>query len=296
MSAKGTLPEADSARGAAPNSPLAKLARLFVGWTSHHPLKIIIAFVILTAVSGALRRPAFCYQYRRQCIDLGRSALAATGAGLRVGFSAKHARRSSRSSTRPRRNWPTPPRPPWPISCRNTTDFSARSRSSAGEGFLRAMALLFLDMPELTATLTQLEGASPSLAILAADPSLRGLIQAFSLSLGAAQMGMFDSMPQTLNQLADTVESVLAGRPTSFSWKEFLQERAGKAGRQAPADRNLAETRLQYIGARPPGDGGDPRSRRASEPRIRFSCSAQTDRTRSNRRPGIRHASTRRFD
>ena len=137
---------------------------------------------------------------------------------------------SSRSLTLLRRNWLTPRRPPWPISCRNTTDFSARSRNSAGEGFLRAMALLFLDMPQLTGILTQLEGASPSLAILAADPSLRGLIQAFSLSLGAAQMGMFDSMPQTLNQLADTVESVLAGRPTSFSWKEFLQSEPAKPG------------------------------------------------------------------
>ena len=85
-------------------------------------------------------------------------------------------------------------------------------------------------MPQLSGILTQLEGASPSLAILAADPSLRGLIQAFSLSLGAAQMGMFESMPQTLNQLADTVESVLAGRPTSFSWKEFLQSEPAKPG------------------------------------------------------------------
>jgi hopanoid biosynthesis associated RND transporter like protein HpnN len=85
-------------------------------------------------------------------------------------------------------------------------------------------------MPQLAGILTQLEGASPSLAILAADPSLRGLIQAFSLSLGAAQMGMFESMPQTLTELADTVESVLAGRPTSFSWKEFLNSEPAKPG------------------------------------------------------------------
>ncbi len=108
-----------------------------------------------------------------------------------------------------------------------------RSIEELGGGeFFEREALLFLDMPDLTATLTQLEGASPSLAILAADPSLRGVIQAFSLSLGAAQMGMFDSMPQSLNKLADTVESVLAGRPTSFSWKEFLQGDSAK-----PSDR-----------------------------------------------------------
>src|SRR5690348_1317064 len=85
-------------------------------------------------------------------------------------------------------------------------------------------------MPDLTGLLTQLQGASPSLSVQAADPSVRGLIQAFSLSLGAAQMGMFDTMPQTLNKLANTVESVLAGHPTTFSWKEFLQGDAAKLG------------------------------------------------------------------
>ena len=106
-----------------------------------------------------------------------------------------------------------------------------RSVEEIGGGkFFESNGLLFLDMPQLSGILTQLEGASPSLAILAADPSLRGLIQAFSLSLGAAQMGMFESMPQTLNQLADTVESVLAGRPTNFSWKEFLQNEPAKPG------------------------------------------------------------------
>ena len=82
MSAKGTLPEADSLRGPALSSRSAKLAQLFVEWTSQHPLKIIVAFVILTAVLRPLRCPAFFYQHRRQRIDFGRSPLAATGAGL----------------------------------------------------------------------------------------------------------------------------------------------------------------------------------------------------------------------
>ena len=111
----------------------------------------------------------------------------------------KARKRSSPSLTPPRRNWPTPLRPPWLISCRNRSGLFRSVEELGGGSFFEREALLFLDMPDLTATLTQLEGASPSLAILAADPSLRGLIQAFSLSLGAAQMGMFDSMPQTLN-------------------------------------------------------------------------------------------------
>jgi uncharacterized protein len=51
MAAKGTLPETQSPRRPASNTPLVKLAWLFVGWTSH-PLEIVIAFVILAAASG----------------------------------------------------------------------------------------------------------------------------------------------------------------------------------------------------------------------------------------------------
>ena len=56
MSAKGTLPEADSLRVPPLSSRAAKLAQLFVEWTSQHPVKIIVAFVILTFV--ALMREA----------------------------------------------------------------------------------------------------------------------------------------------------------------------------------------------------------------------------------------------
>ena len=52
MSAKGTAPEADLLRGPALRSRSAELAQLFVESTSQHPLKIIVAFVILTFVSG----------------------------------------------------------------------------------------------------------------------------------------------------------------------------------------------------------------------------------------------------
>ena len=52
MSAKGTAPEVDLLRVPVPRSRSAKLAQLFVEWTSQHPLKVIVAFVILTALSG----------------------------------------------------------------------------------------------------------------------------------------------------------------------------------------------------------------------------------------------------
>jgi len=110
----------------------------------------------------------------------------------------------------------------------NSDLFQAVQTLDGGTFFTRN-GLLFLPMEDLTTTLGQLEGAGPAIAIVSGDPSLRGLVQAFSLSLGAAQMGMFENMPQTLSLLADTVESGLAQQPTEFSWKEFLTDRPPSA-------------------------------------------------------------------
>jgi len=229
MAVNGTLPEADAPRGAASNSPLNALARLFVGWTSYHPLTVTIAFVILTGVSGV-------YVAWHFAIDTDVNALISADLPWRQRELAyESAFPQSTQAILAVVDAPTPELADAAATALadqlSQHDGLFRSIEELGGGsFFEREALLFLDVPDLTATLTQLEGASPSLAILAADPSLRGLIQAFSLSLGAAQMGMFDSMPQTLNKLADTVESVLAGRPTSFSWKEFLQGEPAKPG------------------------------------------------------------------
>ena len=229
MAVNGTLPEADAPRGAASSSPLTALARLFVGWTSYHPLKIIIAFAILSAVSCV-------YVVRHFAIDTDVNALISADLPWRQRELAYElAFPQSTQAILAVVDAPTP-------ELANAAATALTEQLSQQGGLFRSVeelgggsffereGLLFLDTPDLTATLSQLEGASPSLAILAADPSLRGLIQAFSLSLGAAQMGMFDSMPQTLNKLADTVDSVLAGQTTSFSWKEFLSAEPAKPG------------------------------------------------------------------
>jgi uncharacterized protein len=227
MSAKGMAPEADALRGRPFSSRSADFAQLFVEWTSQHPLKVILAFVILTFISGL-------YVVRHFSINTDVNALISADPPWRQRELAyESAFPQSTQGILAVVDAPTP----------ELADAAAtaladqlsqrgelfRSVEELGGGqFFESNGLLFLDMPQLSGILNQLEGASPSLAILAADPSLRGLIQAFSLSLGAAQMGMFESMPQTLNQLADTVESVLAGRPTNFSWKEFLQSEPAK--------------------------------------------------------------------
>jgi hypothetical protein len=208
---------------------LAALISRVVEWTSLHPLKIIVAFVILTVLSGV-------YVVRHFAIDTDVNALISADLPWRQRELAYES--AFPQSTQAILAVVDAPSPELADAAAialadqlSQQERLFRSVEELGGGsFFEREALLFLDMPDLTATLTQLEGASPSLAILAADPSLRGLIQAFSLSLGAAQMGMFDSMPQTLNKLADTVESVLAGRTTSFSWKEFLNGEPPKPG------------------------------------------------------------------
>ena len=229
MSAKETLLEADASRRIGRNAPRANLAQIGVGWTSRHPLQIIIAFVFLTALSGV-------YAVRHFSINTDVNALISADLPWRQRELAYEA--AFPQSTQGILAVVDAPTPELADAAATALadqlsehDGFFRSVEELGGGkFFESHGLLFLDMPQLTGILTQLEGASPSLAILATDPSLRGLIQAFSLSLGAAQMGMFESMPQTLNQLAYTVESVLAGRPTSFSWKEFLQSEPANPG------------------------------------------------------------------
>ena len=226
MAVKSTLSEADAPRS---NSPLVRLIGRVVRWTSHYPLKIIIAFVILTAASGV-------YVARHFAIDTDVNALISADLPWRQRELAyEFAFPQSTQGILAVVDAPTPELADAAATALanqlSQHDGLFRSIEELGGGrFFEREALLFLDMPNLSGTLSQLGGASPSLAILAADPSLRGLIQAFSLSLGAAQMGMFDSMPQTLNKLADTVENVLAGQTISFSWKEFLSGEPAKPG------------------------------------------------------------------
>jgi hypothetical protein len=139
MSAKGTLPEADLLGGPALSARSAKLAQLFVEWTSQRPLKIIVAFVILTFVSGL-------YVVRHFSINTDVNALISADLPWRQRELAyESAFPQSTQGILAVVDAPTselagaPPQPRWPISCPNTMGFSARSRNSAGESFLRAI-------------------------------------------------------------------------------------------------------------------------------------------------------------
>ena len=121
------------------------------------------------------------------------------------------------------------------------TKLFAEVRPLDGDPFFRKNGLLFQSTEELTRTTRGLGQAGPIIGALAGDPSLRGLTRGLSFGLLGVQAGgsKLDDMLRPLSMAADTVEQVLNGRPTSFSWHVLLSGQAPK-----PKDlRRLIETR-----------------------------------------------------
>jgi hopanoid biosynthesis associated RND transporter like protein HpnN len=94
-----------------------------------------------------------------------------------------------------------------------------------GGPFFDRNGLLFLPTEEVARTVGKLGQAGPILGTLAADPSLRGLSQALSLSLIGIQRKQvsLDDMAPVFNMAADSFDAVLAGKPATFSWEVLLK-------------------------------------------------------------------------
>ncbi len=84
--------------------------------------------------------------------------------------------------------------------------------------------LLFMPTAQVAGTTGALTQAAPLIRVLVSDPSLRGLTQALSFGLRSAQVGEGGLAPlaSTLNHASDAVETVLAGKPAFFSWRELI--------------------------------------------------------------------------
>jgi hopanoid biosynthesis associated RND transporter like protein HpnN len=99
--------------------------------------------------------------------------------------------------------------------------------------FFQRNGLLYLSVPELTELTGQLRDARPLLNALARDPSLRGLANLLSVTLGTPlQTGQVSlaGMAPLLQKSAATIEAVLAGRPAALSWQQLLDADTGKGG------------------------------------------------------------------
>ena len=96
-------------------------------------------------------------------------------------------------------------------------------RPDGGPFFERA-GLLFESPQELAATTERLIAAQPLLGTLAADPTLRGLMDALALLAGGAgeQQGAVEALVPPLEALAKAFEALATGTMPVFSWRALF--------------------------------------------------------------------------
>jgi uncharacterized protein len=97
-----------------------------------------------------------------------------------------------------------------------------------GGAFFDRVGLLFEPTDEVAQTTQRLIAAQPLLGTLAADPSMRGLMDALSFVLEGIQRdpARVDTLARPLTRLADAFESIVAGQTPAFSWRSLIEERA----------------------------------------------------------------------
>jgi hopanoid biosynthesis associated RND transporter like protein HpnN len=101
-----------------------------------------------------------------------------------------------------------------------------RSVAEQGGGpFFRRNGLLYAPTDSLEKMTDALTRANPIIGALKGDPSLRGLVQALSFALMGVQQQEIplDAMAHTLDLAAAPIETIAAGQPATFSWKQMLQ-------------------------------------------------------------------------
>jgi len=92
--------------------------------------------------------------------------------------------------------------------------------------FFEKNGLLFLPTAEVKKLTSEFSAGRPLLEVMAGDPSLRGLTGALELGLQGLKRDQFklDDVARPFNMIADTVDSVLAKKPTMFSWQALTSE------------------------------------------------------------------------
>ena len=93
-----------------------------------------------------------------------------------------------------------------------------------GGPYFQRNAFLFLPKDEVARTTEGLMRAQPFLASVAADPSLRGIMDAFAfVNRGVrAKAGTYDDFDRPIAALSDALSSVLSGERTFFSWNQLF--------------------------------------------------------------------------
>src|SRR5262245_10537369 len=97
-------------------------------------------------------------------------------------------------------------------------------RDQAGSDFFTHNGLLFLSSDEVSNATRHIIDAQPFLGPLAADTSLRGIMDGFSAALLGVENGAteLDDLARPFSVFADTLETILRGEPALLSWQELI--------------------------------------------------------------------------
>ncbi len=109
----------------------------------------------------------------------------------------------------------------------DTTMFHNVRRPDGGPFFNRA-GLLFAPPEEVARTTRQIIAAQPLLGTLAADPTLRGVMDALSLVLEGVRREQIklDDLQRPLAAFAEAIETSNAGKVSRFSWRTLIMARS----------------------------------------------------------------------
>src|SRR5579872_3928625 len=101
-------------------------------------------------------------------------------------------------------------------------------RMPQGGEFFQRNALLYLPLPQVQQTVLQLRQAGPLAGMLAADPSLRGVMQALLAGIQGAEEQHFPAaaLDRPMTMLSGTLDQLVSGKQPVFSWQELLNEQA----------------------------------------------------------------------
>lgn len=97
-------------------------------------------------------------------------------------------------------------------------------RDIQGDPFFAKNGLLFLPVEDVRQTTQQIIAAQPFLAPLAADPSVRGIMDSLSTALLGIENGQasLEQLSPALTALSETLEKTIARRPAFLSWQRLI--------------------------------------------------------------------------
>lgn len=100
-------------------------------------------------------------------------------------------------------------------------------RDLQGDPFFQKNGLLYLPTQSVKDATTQLIAAQPFLGPLAADPSLRGVMDSLNTALIGVEHGQapLDQLTGPFKQFTSVFGNVLAGKPAFMSWQTLLTRR-----------------------------------------------------------------------